>query len=380
MLSKFRSSIRLSRTCYLRSTFAKNSLRSFSSDQSFKPFNELKKMHGLACQMIKENEKLSDLTSYKNLKVLCNNVNSVVITNNDPLPYLDFLAKRTSSYKADDVKSVYNLVGVGEFTQDAVDEIVEMLNVLNSSKQMDSVIANYSFLTKKFYQDYLTTMSCTQTVTKYLNDEKEKHCCLRHMMNNKLMKRSDEFSHDMFLHNLVVGSPYDVRTIEKLFPANNFDLLHSESNSFILQRVNAVVNDLKLCTSLKSYRKTNNAKEILDTVYDRFTNSKELPSDSTKQIKIDLTRDNIHKALIELSDVYSNTWNDYCLIALSRLGIYPKGTTFGEGLRLKQENICIQFLKDETRLSLETYANEILTKCTENGWLELPKLIKRMSS
>lgn len=329
----------------------------------------LKKQRTEAEQLLKDNNN-GHMGSFKKLKSLCD----TQIPEKKMLQYLHFMIKRTESYSDDEIGCFYNLDGVGNFDKDTINSIIKMFDNIEmgqGNKEQMMIILNYNQLCANVYQKYLGigTKSYKQTVISLLNEEIEKQLLTYEMLHTKFTKSIDEFSNDMFVNQLV--SECDPESVSNYFPMHRYDLLHCDSDAHILQTVSRAVQELGSWHLLGSYKRTKNI-DLLASVL-KYLSENSIISPGTPG---SLSSHLIDGALRELSDVYTNQWNDYVLIVLAKKGIFPKGFNFSEGLRLGQEDVCIHFLNSETRLFNETsYRNEVLSKCTNYGWIRLSKLI-----
>lgn len=368
-----------------RTSFSKSGSMRFLSTVSgnSKNFQKLKGNHARAEQLVKKHGDLKHLQSFNNLRLL----SAVSLPSDDALTHLEFLEERTKLFNPHDVNCFNNLDGVGDFNKDSIKEIVNMmielnafcsdnnvsLNVAKDDVGIKEIVLDNSQICTKVFQEYLKSSSCAETVLKLINEEKQKHLLARDALDMKLSKRTEELLHDLSINKLV--SSCDSKSMEIYFPLNNFELLHNRKKAKFLTKVKNAVDQLKSEFLLGSYRKSNNTNGLLNAVTEHL-----LKSDETKTKVInnpEIYKAQVHGALCELSEIHNNTWDDYVRIVLARMGFYPNGSSFGEGLRLKVERMCIDFLDDESQLENEVYRGTALVKCAENGWPELAKLIKK---
>jgi len=319
-----------------------------------------------AASMINSELKDCSLQSFQNLKVAFKPSTSFPSPmDQQPLLYLNFLLQRTEAYQDDDIKVFYNLVDIGDFHEPVLQELIEMFDHSQSSEPTLSseILLDFSFLCSRVYKIFLETKSYKKTVITLLNEEKEKYFFEQKAFTRKLSKRLGEYEKDRHIQNLISSSSScDSKVMERLFPFGQFELLHDVENANLLRIIGKLVGKHKI--------ENDEFNHLASEIEMHLLNNPDV-------LHKPIPRHLIHQALAELKKVGTYGWNDYVLITLAKRGIFPRRMNFGEGVRLKQENICVHYMKKEPRLLDEDYRREILSKCSENSWFHLSELIQK---
>ena len=315
-------------------------------------------------RLLKHHEHCATLQAHKNLQLASQC--ALPTEHREKLDHLNFLLKRTDGYHDDDVNCFYLLDGIDDFNPEIIAEIVKMFGLVKVGQEiLEDKLLDFSYVCVRMYKDVLEMKSYKGGVVKQLETERAKQIFVHRASVTRLSKRANDFLFDVLTQRLI--SCCEPRDVQRFFPVYMFDLLHFGEDAKILQATHAVVQSSK------------EASALLFTYGKRSSESdKGLLAEMMKDMLLQsYSQHAVHQALRELSQAYSRGWNDYVLVTLAKRGIFPQNFTFSEALRLEEEQICLHFHEKESRLLNETYRNEILSKCTERGWITLSQAIQK---